>query len=372
MSFIKQHIERQVLSRRDFLIRSAIGVGSVGAYASFGGLRQALAQQTPTLAWGYRSPGNPYWNAIVAGGESFAASVGEEMTHLIHGGNNEKILADVKSLLSRTGGNLALAVDPNDSPNARAVVEACRASGGYVSTIWNKTEDLHPWDFGKHYVSHMGWSDYQPAQQIAERLFEAMGGEGGVVGIGGIASNVPAIERKAGLMKALESHPSIELLDWQAADWSTTRANNVMAAMLTRFGDEIKGVFSSNDSMTLGILEALRFEGLAGVIPIVSYDGTADVVRLIGDGEVLCTVSTNPYWAGGISLSLAWHAAIGDFDPQDEPHEHREFLGPSVIISQDNVAQWVAEHIESQPDYDWRDFWALSQGPLVNAGLASA
>ncbi len=49
------------------------------------------------------------------------------------------------------------------------------------STIWNKTDDLHPWDFGDNYVSHMTWSDEKPAEQTARILFEAMGGEGGVV-----------------------------------------------------------------------------------------------------------------------------------------------------------------------------------------------
>lgn len=364
MAFIKKYLEESVISRRDLIIKSALGIGGFAAVSALGPMGRAFADTKPALAWGYRSPGNPYWNSIVAGGEDFAQTVSQELTHLIHGGNNEKILADVKAQLSRTGGNLALAVDPNDSPNARAVVEAVAEKGGYVSTIWNKTDDLHPWDYGNHYVCHMTWSDYEPAQQVARLLLEAIGGEGGIVGIGGIASNVPAIERKAGLMKVLEEYPGVELLDWQTADWSTTKANNVMGTMLTRFGGDIKGIFSSNDSMTLGILEALRAEGLAGQVPIVSYDGSEDVVRLVIAGEVLCTVSTNPYWAGGITLSMAYHAAIGIFDPSNEPHEHREFLGPAVLISQDNVREWFESNIESRPDYDWKAFWTLSSGPI--------
>ncbi|BCL72088.1 putative ABC-type sugar transport system,periplasmic component [Vibrio nigripulchritudo MADA3029] len=366
MSFIKTFLEKETISRRNFIIGSAYGVGGLAAASTFGaGSVFAAGQKTaPVLAWGYRTPDNPYWNTIVSGGKAFAESLGMDLTHIIHGGNNEKVVADTKSLLSLTKGRLALAVDANDSPNARAVVQACKDANGFVSTIWNKTDDLHPWDFGDNYVCHISWSDYEPSQMTAKILLDAIGGKGGIVGIGGIASNVPAIERKAGLLKAMESYPDVELLDWQAADWSTSKAVDVMSTMLTRFGDDIKGIFSSNDSMTLGILEALRAEGLAGEIPIVSYDGTPDVVKLVIDGEVLCTVSTNPYWAGGIALSLAYHAAIGTYKPSEEPKEHREFYGPAVIITQKDAKKWYEENVAKIPTYDWEDYFSLTSGQI--------
>ncbi|TIP32032.1 MAG: ABC transporter substrate-binding protein, partial [Mesorhizobium sp.] len=90
-------------------------------------------------------------------------------------------LADIKAFLAKTGGKCAIACDANDSPNARPVVEAVHDAGAYISTIWNKTDDLHPWDVGDNYVSHMTWSDEKPAEQTARILFDAMGGKGGVV-----------------------------------------------------------------------------------------------------------------------------------------------------------------------------------------------
>ena len=40
---------------------------------------------------------------------------------------------------------MVLNVDPNDSPDARPIVEACIKAGAYVTTQWNKPADLHPW-----------------------------------------------------------------------------------------------------------------------------------------------------------------------------------------------------------------------------------
>ena len=226
MSFIKQYIEQEKLNRRNFLFASAAGLGGVAAAGLFGPGIARAAIQDPTIAWSYRNRTNPYWNEIVSGGEAFVQSLGKDksaLTHLINEGSSEKSLGDVKALLAKTNGELALAIDTNDAPNCRPVVEAVAAAGGYVSTIWNKTDDLHPWDFGDHYVSHMTWSDLKPAEETARILLDAMGGKGGVVHLGGIASNNPAIERLQGLKNALKDYPDVELLAAEPADWDTQK-----------------------------------------------------------------------------------------------------------------------------------------------------
>ncbi len=363
MSFIKKFIEQETVNRRNFLLASAAGLGGLAASGMLP--RGAAAAGNPTIAWSYRNRTNPYWNEIVSGGEAFVESLGKPksfMTHLINEGSSEKSLADVKALLAKTGGNLALAIDTNDAPNCRPVVEAVANAGGYVSTIWNKTDDLHPWDFGDSYVSHMTWSDEKPAEQTARILLEAMGGKGGVVHLGGIASNNPAIERLQGLKNALKDYPNVELLDAQPADWDTQKANQVMSSFITRYGDEITGVHCANDTIGYGVLEALRAEGMS--LPIVTYDGNPQAVDLVMKGDILATVFTNPHWGGGVTASLAYHAAIGSFKPSDEPHEHREFYGPTVMITPKDAAEFKKNYLENVPAYDWKDFWGPTNGQI--------
>jgi ribose transport system substrate-binding protein len=364
-TFIKDFIEKATIDRRRFLLATAAGVGGVMASGALGAGR-VLAADQPAVAWSYRDRSSPYWNYIVSGGESFVESLGRnrsELINLINNGSSEKSLADVRSLLTRTGGKLALAIDPNDAPNARPVVEACAAAGAHVSTIWNKTADLHPWDFGDNYVSHMSWSDEGPAEQTAKILIEAMGGKGGIVGLGGIPSNNPAIERQAGLMKALAAYPEVQLLDYQAADWDTQKANQIMAGFLTRFGSDIKGVFAANDVMAYGVNEALRADGMTD-IPVVAYDGNLQAVEMVMRGELLATVSTNPYWGGGVTAALAYHAAIGTFKPSEEPKEHREFYGPTILITRADAADFKRNYLDTVPKYDWKDFWGQSRGQI--------
>jgi len=367
MPFIGRFIEAERVSRRNLLLAGAFGVPAAAALRMLGpSPARAAVHADPAIAWSYRNRTNPYWNEIVSGGEAFVESLGrprEALTHLINEGSSEKSLADVKALLAKTGGALALAIDTNDAPNARPVVEAVAGAGGYVSTIWNKTDDLHPWDFGDSYVSHMTWSDEGPAEQTARILLEAMGGRGGVVHLGGIASNNPAIERLNGLRNALRDYPGVELLDAQPADWDTQKANRIMSSLITRYGDEITGVHCANDTIGYGVLEALRAEGMD--VPIVTYDGNPQAVDLVREGRILATVFTNPHWGGGITAALAYHAAIGTFRPSEEPPEHREFYGPTVLVTQRDAAEFRANYLDSVPTYDWNDFWGPTNGQIT-------
>ena len=367
MSFIKTFIEQEKIRRRDFLLGSAYGLGGLMAGAAMSPVG-AIAGENPTLAWSYRNRTNPYWNSIVSGAEGFVTQgLGkkkEDLVNLINEGSSEKCLADIKALVAKTNGNCAIGCDPNDSPNCRPVVEAVKAGNGYIFTIWNKTDDLHPWDIGDNWVGHLSWSDLEPAEQTATILFKAMGGKGGIVGLGGIAANIPAIERKQGMLNALKKYPDIKLLDYQAADWDTTKANGIMSSYITTYGDKITGVFCANDTIAFGAIEALRAEGLAGKVPVVGYDGATQAIEYVKNGDLLATVYTNPYWGGGISLALAYYASIGKFKPSAEPHAHREFYGPTILITKADADAFKQKYIDSTPKYDWTDFWGPTNGQI--------
>ena len=280
---------------------------------------------------------------------------------LVTEGNSEKGIADVRALLARTQGKLILNIDPNDSPDARVIVEECAKAGAYVVTQWNKPDDLHPWDFDPNYVAHMSFHGVPTSKAITEVLISSMGGEGGIVAIGGILSNVPAIERKLGMEQAVEATGGkVEVLDFQPADWNETKAFEIMQAWLTRFGDDIKGVWAANDGMAIGALEALRQEGRAGDVPVTGIDGIDAAVQAIEAGEMAGTVAWDPNWTGGMGLSIGYHSAVGEIDIANEPQEHREFYGTGIIVTPDTV-----EDFKSMDNtLDYKDFWGKATGQI--------
>ena len=354
-------LQKAMTDRRNFLIGSAIGLGA----ASFSGLRRpAFAASDYALASSIRSLSNAFHATWNKGADAYAKSVGQPHTALVTEGNSEKGIADIKALIAKSGNKVILGVDPNDSPDARPIVEAVAAAGGHVVTVWNKPKDLHPWDFGDNYVAHFSFDGVPAGEQTAKALFDSFGGSGGIVALGGIPSNAPAIERRAGLMKAIAANGNVKLLDFQDADWDSTKANNVVSAWLTRFGKDIKGIWAANDGMAIGPLEALRAEGLAGKVMVTGVDGTTDAVTAVKNKEMAATVDWDPYWIGGMALSLGYHAATGGFSPSKEPKDHREFYGTGTLITQADVDAYWKAHVDATPAVDWNDLWGRITGPL--------
>lgn len=351
---------KSAITRRS-LLKGAAGLGALGALGS-AFPRPAIAQETTwTMANSLRSLANPFHATFAKGGEEFAKSVGAKYEVLVSEGNSEKSISDIKALLQRTGGKLIVNVDPNDSPDARVIVDEVKKAGGYVVTQWNKPADLHPWDFDPNYVAHMSFDGVPNAEKIANELFKGFGGEGGIVALGGILSNVPAIERKLGLDNAIAATGGkVKLLDFQPADWNEQKAFDVMQAWLTRFGDDIKGVFAANDGMGMGALEALRQNGLAGKVPVVGIDGIDAAVAAVEAGEFAGTVAWDPIWTGSMGLAIPYAHATGKIDITKEPKEHREFYGTGIIVTKETVAEFKA----NPPKTDFNDLWGKATGQI--------
>jgi ribose transport system substrate-binding protein len=348
------------VSRRDFM---KLGVSTALTVAGGGLSNLSFGADQTTLACSFRSLTNPYYTSFNKGAQSFAKSVGLQYVPLTTEGSSEKGIADIRALLQKTGGNLVLNVDPNDSADARVIVEACQKAGAFVTTIWNKPKELHPWDVNPNYVAHLSYDGVAYGEESATALFKAMGGKGGVVALGGIFSNVPAIERKAGLEAALKKFPGIQLLDFQVADWNSQKAFPIMQAWMTRFNSKIKGVWAANDDMALGAIEALRAEGLAGQIPVTGMDGTPPGLSAIKVGEMVSTVDWDPYWLGGIGLSMGLDAKLKKTDVATLSKDKRESFCTATFVTKANVLDVIK--LSATPAVEWNNLYARLAGPVV-------
>ena len=199
---------------------------------------------------------------------------------------------------------------------------------------------------------------------MAEALFEAMGGAGGIVALGGILSNVPAIERKNGLDEALAENPEVELLDFQVANWDPNQAYDITSAWVTRFGDEIKGIWAANDGMGIAALEVLRAEGMAGQVPVTGIDGIQLAVEAVIARRVRRHGRLGPVLAGQ-------HGALDPLSRQDRRvrpggrargaprvlrQRHRDHQGQRARVLRDNI--------KSTPELDFSDLWGRVSGQI--------
>lgn len=356
---------RRLLTGAALVAAASLTLAGCSSASEDGGAQETASADDVQLVEGVRSLSNSYHANWVAGGELFGGSIDKKVTVITDEADSQKQLSQIKALAG-SGQVYALNVDPNTSADTEAIVRAVADAGGYVVTQWNKPDDLHPWDIGDNWVAHISFDGRVSGKEVSAKLFEAMGGEGGIIAIQGILDNVASKQRFEGLNTALKDAPGITLLDQQTANWSRTEALSVTQTLLAKHGDQVKGIWAANDEMALGALEALRAAGLEGTIPIVGFDAVPQALDEIKSGTsgYIASVSSDAFWQGGAPLSLAFKAATGEIKVGDLGHEQREFYGEQSVVTADNVDDFLTAPTVDQLQADFDDPFARSQGGI--------
>jgi ribose transport system substrate-binding protein len=335
------------------------GSGSGGDAAAAG----ACAPEDITLIGQVRNETNPYEKAWLDGGDAFAESVGLTQTRLTYDGESPKQQDQLRQALSTGNAEcMVLNVLPNGDSDTTPIVKEADAAGAYLVTHWNKPADLNPWDGYDTWISHITFNGVDSGRQIAEAMFEEMGGEGGIIALQGILDTSAAKDRFIGLQEALDAAPGVTLLDEQAADFDRTTAFNVTKTLLTKHGDAINGVWAANDDMALGALQALEAAGRTDV-KVVGIDAVPEAVQAIADGTMTATVSSDGPWQGGIGLAMGYCALTGELDVSSLSEEQRAFYAKQTLITAGNAEENLAP-AANLADFECDNLFDRVDGPV--------
>lgn len=309
------------------------------------------------VAVSIRGLDNPYIVTKMEGmhmfGE-FLTSIGQNhsLQVLDSGGSNAVEIDNMRQFAALAGGNAIVYSDPNESAIAPALAEAVAESGGFIGTAWNKPDDVGPLDFTPNWVIHTSADNALNGYLTARALFEAMGGEGSIFVLEGMLGNTASIDRVAGLQQALAAFPGIEVAHQDTGNWSTSEALTLVETWLNVTPD-VGGIWNANDNMASGALQALDAAGLLGQVAVTGIDANIDIIEQIVAGNVVATVSANGFLQSGFTLAIAYAAWAGLIDPAQLPPEFREFLTPAVVVTTDNVDEFIANFVEATPTFDF-------------------
>ena len=214
----------------------------------------------------------------------------------------------------------------------------------------------------------MSHDDFVAGYNTAKTLFDLMGGEGKVCALYGNQGEDSAANRYAGFQAALEEYPNMEMLDMQVASWSQDQAMSFTQTWLATYED-IDAIWSANDTMGLGAIEALKLEGKNGEILVNGCDGIAAAYEAIEAGDMACTIANNGYLLMGYGAAYAYEVATGAVEAFENPVIKTQ----AVLVTAENVAEYKAMFIEGMPEYDYTDleYCVLSSYPSF-AELAAA
>jgi simple sugar transport system substrate-binding protein len=137
-----------------------------------------------------------------------------------------------------------------------------------------------------------------------------------IVEISGTENSTPARERAIGFREALNGDPRYEFIHSVNGDFLRSKGLERMENILKETTD-IDALFSHNDAMTLGAIEAIES---AGIVPgkdmiIITVDGEQGAIDLLKQGKINCVVECTPM-IGDMVMDLVKKLAAGESIPR--------------------------------------------------------
>jgi ribose transport system substrate-binding protein len=160
-------------------------------------------------------------------------------------------------------------------------------------------------------VSFVATDNYQGGVLAAERLGQLLDGHGKAILLRYQPGSASTTARETGFLDTMRDRfPGVEMISSeQYAGATRETAYQAAQNLLNRFGREVDGVFTPNESSSVGMLLALRDLGRAGGdVAFVGFDASTSLVEALQAGDIQGLVVQNPLEMGYRSvLTLVAH-----------------------------------------------------------------
>lgn len=134
----------------------------------------------------------------------------------------------------------------------------------------------------------------------------------------------------------------LEKLADDTANWQNAQANAKMAQWIKTFGDKIEVVFSNNDDMALGAINALNNANVKNKPLVVGVDGIPKALEAVKNGEMLGTILNDSKKQAeaifNIAYTLVTHGNVNSIDGLEKGKYVRT---SHTEVTSENVDQYL-------------------------------
>src|SRR2546423_10613120 len=148
----------------------------------------------------------------------------------------------------------------------------------------------------------------------ADRLGDLLGGKGKVILLRYAEGSASTQDREDGFLQEIkQKYPNIELISTdQYAGATRDTAKRASENLLNRFGDEVQGIFTPNESSTAGMLLALQDIGKAGKVSFVGFDVSQAFIDALNANQLHVIVVQNPFNMGYLGVRTMVDSLLGN------------------------------------------------------------
>jgi ribose transport system substrate-binding protein len=292
--------------------------------------------RVPTLAVFTKNRVNPAYTAARMAVDRVAAEAGARTIHYVpetpDDVGQQKALV-TEALAARPD---AVVFNPADDVAMQADLARFAGAGIPVALFINRMTSPA--------LIFVGSDDVAVGRRVATALFEAMDGKGRVVVLEGPPSAPTSRDRVRGLRETLARFPNIELLGLSVGHLQQAPAKAAMAALLARH-PVIDGVWTANDLMAFGALDALQAAGRTA--KVVGINGLPAAIEHIERGTMVASADFSAFNIAAIAARAVLRHLAGQPVP-------KEIIVPAELIDRSNCQRWKVPFAE-RPCPAWEE-----------------
>jgi len=280
---------------------------------------------------------NPFWVSMKEGIESAAAEAGVEV-YVDAMNSEDELSGQLDKLLTAAGQDYdGIGIAPISPTNAIEGIVAANANGIPVVNLDEKVDGDELASAGGYLIGFVTTDNVAVGATGAGHII-ANTEPGEVAIIEGKAGAASGEDRKKGAEEAL-TEAGYTIVASQPADWDRNKALDVATNILSQYPD-LKAFYCANDTMALGVQEAVENAGLADKVLVVGTDGIPDAVKSVSEGRMAATVAQDPAQVGVVGFHMLLDAVkAGNAGAPDKEGEFKYV--DSILITSENAAQFL-------------------------------
>ncbi len=273
---------------------------------------------------------NEYWRLLAEGYQQGAATYGVKIDVQAAQSESDQLgqLAIAETMLSQ--GYDTLLVSPQSDANLQPAFEATL---GQDIPVVNVNDAVIP-----QAIQYVGNVQKQNGVRVANWFIENYPDGGQVAVIEGQAGVYAAGQRTAGFTETVNEAGNFDVVASVPADWSRQTAFDQATTILSQYPDLI-GFYANNDTMALGIVEAVKAAGRQEGVKVFGTDGINDAYASILAGELTGTVDSFPVITGEVGMEVALRVLGGQEIP-------RVVSTPQALITTENYDRYKGDGVD--------------------------
>ena len=243
-----------------------------------------------------------FWKSIHAGAIKAAQELSAQGTDVeviwkgpLREDDREQQIQVVEGFISQNVNGIVLA--PLDNRALVRPVEEAK-SAGVPTVIIDSALDSNS------ITSFVATDNRKGGQLAADRMGELLNGKGKILVLRYAEGSASTHDREEGFLEELKSkYPNIEIVSSdQYAGETRDTSKRASENLLNRFGDEVQGIFTPNESSTAGMLLALQDINKAGKVTFLGFDASDAFIEAMKKNQLHGIVVQNPMNMGYLGV----------------------------------------------------------------------